>query len=110
MHLQQLLHHLLQAQQVDELVVGGRGQEVKLGGRRLRRRDLQQRLLQLLAQGELGGGLPAGRRVVDVGVGRHLRALLAGGGSLEAGTSRDHSILETVAVISDKNKIQNDFQ
>lgn len=69
MHLQQFLHHLLQAQQVDELVVGGRRKEVELGGGGLGRRDLQQRLLQLLAQGELGGGLPAGRRVVDVGVG-----------------------------------------
>lgn len=87
MHLQQLLHHLLQAQQVDELVVGGRGQEVELGGGGLGRRDLQQRLLQLLAQGELGGGLAAGRRVVDVGVGRHLRALLAGGRSLEAAST-----------------------
>lgn len=88
MHLQQLLHHLLQAQQVDELVVGSRRQEVELWGGRLGRRDLQQRLLQLLAQGELSGGLPAGWGVVDIGVGGHLRALLAGGGSLEAATAQ----------------------
>ena len=54
------LHHLLQAHHVDELAVGGRGQEVEQRRRGFRRGDLQQRLLQLLPEGQLGGRLAAG--------------------------------------------------
>ena len=54
------LDHLLQPHHVDELAVGGRGQEVEERGGGLGRRDLQQGLLQLLAQGQLGRRLAAG--------------------------------------------------
>ena len=43
--LQQVLHHLLQADQVDEFVVGSAGQEVHLRGRGLGWGDLKQSLL-----------------------------------------------------------------
>lgn len=54
------LHHLLQAHHVDELAVGRRRQEVQEWGWWLGRRDLQQGLLQLFAQGQLGCRLAAG--------------------------------------------------
>lgn len=70
MHFQEFLHHLLQPQQVDELVIGCRGQEVKIGGGGFGWRNLQQRLLQLLTQGQLGSCLSAGWGVIDAGVWR----------------------------------------
>lgn len=54
------LHHLLQAHHVDELAVGGRGQEVEKWGGGFGWRYLQQGFLQLLPQGELGRRLAAG--------------------------------------------------
>lgn len=64
--LQQVLHHLLQPQQVDELVIGGRRQEVELGRGRFGRRDLQQRFLQLFAQRQFRRRLTAGRRFASI--------------------------------------------
>lgn len=61
--LQQVLHHLLQANQVDEFVVGSAGQEVHLRGRGLGWGDFKQCLLQLFAQCKLGGRLPTGWRI-----------------------------------------------
>ena len=54
------VHHLLQAQQDDEVRAGQARDEVHLRGRGFRRGDLEQGLLQLLPQGQLGGGLPLG--------------------------------------------------
>lgn len=63
LRLQQVLYHLLQADQVDKFVIGSAGQEVHLWGRGLGWGDFKQRLLQLFAQCELGGRLPAGWRI-----------------------------------------------
>lgn len=50
MHLQKFLHHLFQPQQVNELIISRRRQEVELRSRRFRWRNLQQSLLQLFTQ------------------------------------------------------------
>lgn len=54
------LHHLLQAHHVDELAVGRRGQEVEKRCRGFWWWYLQQGLLQLFPQGQLGRRLAAG--------------------------------------------------
>lgn len=75
--LQQVLHHLLQADQVDEFVVGSAGQEVHLRGRGLGWGDFKQCLLQLFAQCKLGSRLPTGWRIRSGDHGGH-----AGGGGV----------------------------
>lgn len=77
MHLQQLLNHFFQPQQVDELIVGSGREEVELGGGGFGRRDLQEGFLQLLTQGQLGRGLPARWGLCD-GVGIDRGALQVG--------------------------------
>ena len=74
--LQQVLHHLLQADQVDEFVVGSAGPEVQLRGRGFGWGDFKQRLLQLFAQCKLGGRLPTRWRIRSSDHGGHA----AGGG------------------------------
>lgn len=77
---QQILHYFLQSHQVDELIVGCRGQEVELGSGRLGWGDLQESLLQLFPQSQFSRSLPAGRGVVHTG---HRQAARAG--ALEGG-------------------------
>lgn len=62
--IQQILYHFFQSHQVDKLIIGCRGQEVKLWGWGLGRGNLQEGLLQLFPQGEFSCSLAAGRRVV----------------------------------------------
>lgn len=80
---QQVLHHFLQSHQVDELVVGRRGQEAELRRRGLGRGNLQEGLLQLLAQSQLGRSLAAGGGLVHADHG--YAAAASGGGALQAG-------------------------
>lgn len=61
---QQILYHFLQSHQVDELIIGRRGQEVKLRGRRFWRGYLQQGLLQLFTQGKFSCCLATGWRII----------------------------------------------
>lgn len=61
-----VLHNFFQSHQVDELIVGCRGKEAELWGRRLGWGDLQKSLFQLFTQSELGCSLAAGGRVVHV--------------------------------------------
>lgn len=62
--IQQILYHFLQPHQVDELIIGGRGQEVKLWRWGLGWRDLQEGLLQLFPQGQFSCSLAAGWGIV----------------------------------------------
>lgn len=79
---QQVLHDLFQPHQVDELVVGCRGQEAELWGGGLGRGDLQEGLLQLLTQSQLGCSLAAGGGVVDAD---HRYAAASRGRAFQAG-------------------------
>lgn len=79
---QQILYYFFQSHQVDELIVGCRGQEVKLWGRGLGWGDLQEGLLQLLPQSEFSCSLAAGWRVVHAG---HRHAAASGGRALQTG-------------------------
>lgn len=78
---QQVLHHFLQPHQVDELIVGCRGQEAELGRGGLGWGNLQESLLQLLTQSELGCSLAAGGRVVHAD---HRYAAVSRGRALQA--------------------------
>lgn len=79
--IQQILHHFFQSHQVDEFIIGCRGQEVELWGRWLGWRDLQEGLLQLLPQREFSCSLTACRRVIQT----HHRHTASKGRALQTG-------------------------
>lgn len=63
--IKQILDHLLQPHQVDELIISCWGQKVELWGRWLGWRDLQEGLFKLFPQGEFSCCLAAGWRVIN---------------------------------------------